>query len=116
MNHFLLGISLPFGVFAVVYLAGKCRASFRMLVVFPLLMLFFGLWAVAPDIPRAFRMNRLYDRLANEPRTDIFLWHYRIDQVETDSPLYAALAIAIIALLMFAAWRELRMLEGDSGG
>ncbi|TFH16551.1 MAG: hypothetical protein E4H02_05290 [Lentisphaerales bacterium] len=115
MNHFLLGMSIPLCVFGIVYSVRRFRASFVMLVLYPLLMLALGIWAVVPDIPRILRMNRLYDRLAVDPRTNIFLWHYRIDQVETDSPLYATVAIAVFAGVLFIAWRELKMRENERG-
>ncbi|MBM4142476.1 MAG: hypothetical protein FJ225_02620 [Lentisphaerae bacterium] len=113
MNQALLGASVPFAVAAVVYCASGFRASLRMLIAAPLCMAACALWAVVPDLPRLLGMERLYQRLARDPRTDIFFWHYTIDAAETDSVLYLAGAVALALAMLAAAWREVRRREAE---
>ena len=115
MNQLLMGISVPFVFFALAYLIGGRRASVRVLIAVPAFMAAGALWAVAPDLPRLFGCMDLYMRLATDPRTDICLWHYTIDQLETDSPWFAVGFVVILAAMLFAAWRELRLAEAGSG-
>lgn len=116
MHQFLLGMLFPFVAGIAVYASRRFRASVFMLVLFPLLMALFGLWAVAPDVPRALGMMDLYTRLATDPRMNMFFWHYTIDLHETDSSLYAIPFVLIWASLLFVAWRELRLRERAAGG
>ena len=111
MNQVLLGSAIPFVIATAWYCLRRFRATFAMLVVTPLFMLLGTLWAVAPDLPRMFGMHDLYSRLARDPRTDIFLWHYTIDKIETDSSLYHAGLMLMGLLLLLAAWRELNRSE-----
>ena len=106
MNQLLLGASIPFILALAVYLARHCRASLTMLVLTPLAMLASAIWAVVPDLPRAFGFHDLYMRLSRDPRCNIFYWHYSIDQMETDWAGYDVLFIAMVVLLLCAAWRE----------
>ncbi len=112
MNQAVLGALLPFALAAIAYAARGGRASWRMLALTPVAMAAGALWAVAPDLPRALGMADLYQRLAHDPRTDIFFWHYTIDQRETDSSLWNIAAIAMAVAMLWAAWRELRRREG----
>ncbi len=111
MNHIVLGATLPFLIAAALYARARFRASLRLLVLAPVFMTLGGGWAVAPDIPRMLRLQGLYERLHQSPRIDIFLWHYSIDQVETDSPLYPVAFVLMGLCLFVAAWRELHLLE-----
>ena len=111
MNQLLLGASIPFIIAAVVYLARRCRASVRMLVLTSIFMAICALWAVVPDIPRMLGLSGLYSRLALDPRCDIFFWHYTIDLKESDSHWFAAGYVFIMACLLAAAWRELYITE-----
>jgi hypothetical protein len=111
MNHILLGVLLPFLVSSVVYLFRGLRASMRMLVITPLLMGGMAAWAVAPDIPRAVGAQELYLRLSFDPRCNVFLWHYSIDLVETDSVWWLVGLITIMICMLMAGLRELRIVE-----
>ena len=111
MNHLLLGAAIPFTAAAIVYALRGFRAGWRLLVITPVLMTAFGLWAAAPDIPRLLRLHNLYLRLYADPRCNVFLWHYAIDQVETDSS-WPAVGLALLAAgLLAAALRELALAE-----
>ena len=117
MNHFLYGASIPFLTGAIIYYLKGQRTSLRMLIMVPLAMVFLGTWAVAPDIPRMLGFQDLYLRLSMDPRCNIFLWHYALDQMETAPGWYACLerdsswfAFGIVieaGALMTAALREL---------
>jgi hypothetical protein len=111
MNQLVVGAAVPFLAAVLVYLARRGRAGLRMLIVTPLLMGLGALWAVVPDVPRLLGMPGLYSRLARDPRTDIFFWHYTIDRLETDSTVYNAAMALMLAALVAAAWRELRSAE-----
>lgn len=111
MNQLLLGATFPFAVGVLYYLARRFRASLASLVIMPFAMLLSMLWAVAPDLPRILGYRKLYHQLANDPRCNIFYWHYSIDLVEKDSPFYS-LGFALMALcILFAIWREIRLKE-----
>jgi len=111
MNQLLLGALLPFAGMAVWYARRGRRASLGMLLLTPLLMALGALYAVAPDLPRLAGRMDLYYRLADDPRTNIFLWHYAIDRIEVDSSLYHAALVLTFLLLIGAAWRELYLAE-----
>ncbi len=113
MNHALLGAAIPFLLAAGVYTWRGGRAGLPMLIGVPLLMAVGALWASAPDLPRVLGMQELYLRLAADPRMDLFLWHYHIDQVEVESRWYAVGIVALAAGVILAAWHELRRLEKD---
>lgn len=107
MNHVMLGASIPFLIGILIYLAKGTRASLAMLVILPLAMAFMALWASAPDIPRMLGFQELYLRLSFDPRINLFLWHYTIDQIETESSWYAVGIAVEAATLMGMALREL---------
>ena len=108
MNHLALGASIPFAAAVVWYLLRRGRASPAFLIVVPALMVLTMTWAALPDIPRLLGMHRLYARLYVDPRCDLFLWHYSIDQVESGSTsIHAVLLIAMFGALIAAAWRQL---------
>lgn len=111
MNHALLGAALPFLVAALFYVRRGGRAGLPALVVVPLLMAAGALWASAPDLPRAVGLHDLYLRLSMDPRMDIFLWHYTIDTIETESRWYAVGLVVMAAGLIAAALRELHRRE-----
>lgn len=111
MNQFVMGASLPLAAAAVWYAVRGFRAGLPLLLATPAAMLAFGLWAVAPDLPRLAGLSGLYLRLAQDPRMDLFLWHYTIDRWEGDTPWPAAVFVLLCAALMGAAWRELRRIE-----
>jgi hypothetical protein len=113
MNQVVIGAAIPYLVCAVIYFARKARASMTLLVAGPLAMAACATWAVVPDIPRALGMDGLYSRLANDPRSNIFFFHYTIDRLETDSILYTV-AFVLMALSIFAvAWREVWLVERE---
>ncbi len=114
MNQLLIGAAVPLFTGLLIYIAKKGRASLRMLITLPILMATSMLWAVAPDIPRLLGMQTLYHKLSQDPRCDIFYWHYSIDKVETDSNIYLIGFIVLLFLLLATAWRELYIRErGD---
>jgi len=97
-----------------IYVAKRCRASIGMLIAIPLLMGTCAIWAVLPDLPRLVGMGSLYCRMAADPRTNIFFWHWSIDQVEAQTieaftPIFTSLFVLMVGSLLFATWRELKI-------
>ena len=113
MNQVALGAAIPFAAATAVYAARRFRASTTMLAVTPALMALSALWAVIPDVPRLVGWTSLYMRLAQDPRINIFWWHYTIDQIEEVSAWPQAALVLMLAGLVLAAWRELRLAEGE---
>ncbi len=113
MNQILLGASIPFAIIFIWYAIKKFRASLLMLIMAPFWLALGAVWATVPDIPRILRMHDLYWRMATDPRSDIFFWHYTIDKIETDSSLYHVGLLLIGMLLIAAAWRELKVTEAE---
>jgi hypothetical protein len=111
MDHCLLGGSIPLLIGIILYVARGFRASFRMLVALPLAMGLFMLWAVAPDLPRLFGHQELYRRLYNDPRCNIFLWHYSIDMSGHWSQIYTLGFVMMFFIVLLMAWRELDVVE-----
>lgn len=111
MNQLLLGASIPFLVGVAIFIRRRGRASLRMLILLPSSMLLGMLWAVAPDLPRLVGMTALYIKLCRASWTNIFFWHYTIDQLESASPLYAIGLVLMMLTLVFMAWSELRERE-----
>ncbi len=119
MHQLVLGAAIPLTVAIVVYLARRCRAPMGLLLLTPPAMAACAIWAVMPDVPRLIGWQSLYTRLAQSPRSDIFFWHYSIDQIEAArldamTPLFNALFALLVAILLAAAWRELVLAEGRS--
>ena len=111
MNHMLLGALVPFLLAGLLYAVRGFRASLAGLVLTPLAMATGAVWAVIPDLPRLLRLHDLYLRLSQDPRMNVFFWHYTIDQLEPDSSFYAAGIFVMAALLMGVALRELHREE-----
>ncbi len=111
MNQIVIGAAGPFLVAILIYAFRRGRAGMPFLVLTPIAMLLGTLWATAPDLPRLIGRKDLYDRLARDPRTNIFLFHYTIDQTETDSAWWVVAFLAMVASLMLIAWRELHRAE-----
>jgi len=111
MNHALLGASFPFAIALAWYLMRRGRASLAMLITTPLCMTVCGVWASIPDLPRLISWNSLYSKLAQDPRINIFFWHYTIDQIEPDSSWYSAGVFLLGVAVMMAALRELKKQE-----
>ncbi len=114
MHQLLLGALFPYLIGTVVYVARRCRASLGMLIAIPLLMGSCAVWAVLPDLPRLVGLGSLYARMAADPRTNIFFWHWSIDQVEAQTveaftPLFTGLFVLMVGSLLAAAWRELKI-------
>ena len=114
MNQIVLGATLPFAGALAVYLARRGRIGLQFLVLTPLAMAAGALWAVVPDLPRLVGRLDLYNRLANDPRTDVFLWHYTIDRIETNSIGSTVIFVLMVWCLLAVAWRELRHREESS--
>lgn len=116
MHQPLFGACTTLLVALVIYAIRRGHASFGMLIITPLAMLFGAVWAVVPDLPRLVGAHALYSRLSRAPWTDIFLWHHTIDRIETNTldrmtPLFNTLFTLLVLLLLAAAWRELRRAE-----
>ncbi len=111
MHQFILGAAFPFVIGLALYAARRFRAGLTWLVTIPLLTIGCGTWAIIPDIPRVLGWSSLYVRMARDPRTDIFFWHYSIDLVETESVWYQTGFVAILAGFLCIAWRELALRE-----
>lgn len=112
MHQLLFGALFPFLIAAIIYAFRHGKAPFWLLISTPPAMLFSAIWAVIPDIPRLFGAHTLYQRLATDPRINIFFWHYTIDQIETDTldpltPLFNSLFIVLMLLILIAALLEL---------
>ncbi len=120
MHHAVFGAAIPLLIALLVYARRRGRASFSLLIATPCGMVTGALWALAPDLPRILGGHALYTRLARDPRIDIFLWHYTIDKVDSPildplAPLFNTLFAGMIVLVLFIAWRELRLTERESG-
>ncbi len=113
MNHLLLGMAIPFLVFAIIYVARRFRATLGMIVAAPLLMGAMAVWAIVPDIPRMVGMQELYIRMSLDKGSDMFLWHHAIDLIESDSPLYLAGLVILMVSMLAVAWRELMLKEKE---
>jgi hypothetical protein len=116
MHQPILGATIPLVLALAVYLGLRCRAPIWLLIVTPLAMVICAIWAVVPDIPRLIGFHALYRSLASDPRTNIFFWHYSIDQIEAAhldamTPFFNACFALLIAALLAAAWRELHLAE-----
>ncbi len=111
MNHVFLGAAIPLLIALPYLLIRRGRIPLPTLIAFPALMLACAIWAVIPDIPRITGHATLYLRLMNDPRMNIFFWHYRLDQIETESTLYNAGVAFLLISLMGIAWNELRTAE-----
>lgn len=112
MNHVLVGAGIPFILCLAVYVVRNGRASFAWLVATPVAMLLGALWALVPDLPRMLGMHGLYLRWMHDPRMNIFFWHHRLDEIESDTPLAIVGCVLQVFMLFWIAWRELRLREG----
>lgn len=111
MHQLLLGAAFPFALAALIYAAHRCRAGLAFLILTPLAMALCAVWAVVPDIPRLLGMTNLYLELAQNPRMDLFFWHYSIDRAEGYWAGYNVLFALMLFALLAIAWRELRLRE-----
>jgi hypothetical protein len=111
MNQIALGSSIPFLLFVLFYLARGRRAPFALLLLTPALMALGALWAVVPDIPRLLGYRDLYLRWMRDPRMDIFFFHHTIDNLESDSPWWGGVVVAMALVLLLIALRELHLAE-----
>jgi len=111
MNHIVLGSFVPFMVAAIIYVRRRCRASLALLVGAPLYIVLGSVWAVVPDLPRLVGNHELYSRLSQDPRCNIFLFHYALDSTEADSSWWFVPFVAMAVAVLLAAWRELWLLE-----
>ena len=116
MHQPLFGAAIPLLIAAVIYTCRRGRAPVRLLLATPVAMLAGAVWAVVPDLPRLVGAHALYRRLATDPRTDIFFWHYTIDRMEAAfldrwTPLFNSLFALMLLLLLAVAWRELKRAE-----
>ncbi len=115
MHQLILGAAIPLALALVIYIIRHFRAPMWLLVLTPPAMGFCAIWAVVPDIPRIVGWHSLYEKMQT-PLSDIFFWHYSIDQIEAahlDSmtPLFNAIFALLLLALLAAAWRELYKAE-----
>lgn len=110
-NQLLLGAAIPFAIGMTIYVFRRARAGLLFLICMPAAMAAGAVWAVVPDIPRLIGMQALYNRLANDPRCDIFFWHYTIDRIEQHSSWYTIGWGAMAAFMILIALRELKLRE-----
>lgn len=111
MNQIVLGASIPFGIAVLIYLLRRGHAGLPTLILTPFFVFLGAVYAVVPDLPRLIGRHDIYRKWAAEPRMDIFLFHYSIDQAETDSPYWVLPFLGMLGCILFAAWRELRRAE-----
>jgi hypothetical protein len=116
MHQPILGAAIPLSFALAFYLCRRCRAPLWLLIATPLAMVLGAIWAVMPDIPRLIGWQSLYATLASDPRSNIFFWHYSIDQIEAAhldamTPLFNTAFALLVAALLAAAWGELRRAE-----
>ena len=109
-NQLALGAILPFVLGGLFYLLHRHnRVSGHFFILWPGLMAAGALWAVAPDLPRLVGAHALYLRLSQLPICDIFFWHYTIDRIEFDSPLFLvawfSMAYGVITAVLDALTR-----------
>lgn len=107
MNQLFLGGIVGLALWCIPYVLRRFRPGIFLLLLQPVMMGLFALWAVGPDIPRLLGFHELYMKMANDPRSDVFFWHYTIDLQETDSPWYGAALWAMLLCPIVVAWREL---------
>jgi hypothetical protein len=113
MNQVVIGASIPFLVGLIVYAFKRGRPPLIFLAAWPLAMAAGSLWAVLPDIPRLLGNQKLYLRLLDDPRTNIFFFHYTIDRTETDTPWWIPVFLLMALAVWLIAWIELRRREGQ---
>jgi len=111
MNQILLGASFGFLVGAILYVMRRARANWMMLVGVPILMVAGVVWAHVPDIPRLLGNYELYTKWTQDPRMDVFFWHYTIDRTEAHAAWHTIALFAMMLALLLVAWRELRLRE-----
>ena len=114
MNQIVLGASIPFAIALLIYLCRRGRGELWFFVTVPILMGLGAVWAVVPDIPRLLGNQELYFKWMRDPRTNIFFFHYTIDQTESDSPWWGLAFLAMATALMLAALRKLHQNESPS--
>ena len=111
MNHLFIGAVFPFLIGLLIYSARRFRASLPLLILTPFGMVACATWAVLPDLPRTFGLAGYDDTISMNPAIDIFFWHYTINLHESYSPWFNIGFVAMVAALLWAAWRELHLLE-----
>jgi len=112
MNHVLIGAALPFAICALIYLK-RGRAGAGLLVLGPLAMLASGVVAVAPDLPRLWGNQVQYVDWHHRWWSNWCWGHWWIDQHDAieNWPGWTLIAIAMGAIVLGVAWRELRQSE-----
>jgi len=125
VNHLFVGALIPFLIGLIVYAIKKGQVSVPWLLLMPIFMFIGATWAVIPDLPRTFGsilpgLNffgvdwQVLDAKmasASNPWIDIFFWHYTINLHESTSPWFSIGFVAMLILLFWVAWRELRKTE-----
>jgi hypothetical protein len=115
VNHVVVGAALPLAICAVIYAARGFRASSRLLVLGPLVMLISGVIAVIPDLPRLWGDQVKYVDWHHRSWCNLSWGHCWIDKHDAieNWPGWTVIAIVVGALVLGVAWRELRTLEAS---
>lgn len=111
MNHLVVGCACPFVIGVIAYVILRFRATLKLLILTPLGMVLCATWAVLPDLPRTFGMAEFDQRISMNPVIDVFFWHYTLNLHESYSPWLNVAFVGMVACLLAAAWRELRLAE-----
>ena len=111
VNQILYVVAIPIVIAMIAYSIHRGRAGRSWLLLTPFAIALGSAWALGPDFTRILGMADLYNKLSCDPRCDIFLWHYTIDQRETDSIGFGIGYVLLFASLLFVAWRELQRRE-----
>jgi len=116
VNHVMLGAALPLLVSALWYWRRGGRASVRFLLVAPAVMVASGLWAIVPDMPRAWGDVQLYHALHYKPWANIFWAHQWIDFTPSVDEWtgYPLVFLGFCGVILAAVLHELRMSEDEA--
>ena len=112
MNHVIIGSLLPFVIGLGVY--WRKGGSLPLHILWPTSMALGALYAVIPDIPRVLGMHELYISLSNNPKCDIFLWHYSIDMRESDSLIFMLTFLAQVTVMTLSVLQSPTQIKGSS--
>jgi hypothetical protein len=113
VNEVLVGAALPLLVCGILYLRQGGRAGWKLLVLGPLAMLVSGVVGVIPDLPRLFHHIDTYYAWHHSKWCNLAWGHCWIDDRTSvdDWAGWPAVAIAVGAMVVGAAYRELWLRE-----
>ncbi|MDD5633946.1 MAG: hypothetical protein PHW46_01560 [Candidatus Omnitrophica bacterium] len=110
--HTAIGMSFPFFVTASIYFKIR-KVTSKLLVAATFLMIFCGIWAEVPDLPRFLPQKYQYleDTITRSKYADIFFFHGFLDTHQTEDRGLREGAVAIFAmffLILFASAKTIR--------